>query len=185
MAAGASSDGGGKLGRRITAGTRREAIRAAARARSKGLRANAGPARRAGVAAGGVGAQRPPPIFISYSHADMAVVQRLVDRLRAGGATVNWDQDFIGGEDFDRAILEAIEAARCVIVVWSATSATSHYVRDEARLAQKGSKLVTTYVAGFDLARVPLGFGSLHAIPVDDAARLRASLAARGIALGG
>jgi hypothetical protein len=185
MAAAISSDGDNTGGHQPTGSTRREAIRAAARARAKGPRANVHAARRAGPGIAGIDVQRPPRIFISYSHADMGVVQLLVDRLRAGGATVNWDQDFIGGEDFDRAILDAIEAARCVIVVWSATSVVSPYVRDEARLAHKGSKLVTTYVAGFDLARVPLGFGSLHAIPVDDALRLRMSLAARGIALGG
>jgi hypothetical protein len=113
----------------------------------------------------------------------MEVVGLLVDRLRNGGAIVNWDQDFAGGEDFDRAILAAIDAARCVIVIWSPTSVLSTYVRDEARRALRVSKLITTYVTGFDLAGVPLGFGSLHAIPVNDAVQIRKSLAVHGIEL--
>ena len=183
MAAASSSDGDGTEGTRTTGSTRRQAIRAAARGPARTLRHTTQPARRAEPLAAATCVEEPPRIFLSYSHRDVEVVRLLVEHLRDGGAIVSWDQDFAGGEDFDRAILAAIDGARCVIVVWSPTSVLSPYVRDEARRAQKVSKLITTYVAGFDLADVPLGFGSLHAIPVDDAVRIGRSLAVRGIVL--
>ncbi|HXF53288.1 MAG TPA: toll/interleukin-1 receptor domain-containing protein [Hyphomicrobiaceae bacterium] len=180
----ASSSGGNGRGVAGTPGSmRRQAIRAAARGPVRVLRHGPEPRGPAVPPLKGRGGAQSQRIFISYSHQDFDIVRGLVARLRSGGASVDWDQDFIGGEDFDQAIVGAIEAARCVIVVWSPASVLSPYVRDEARRAQRASKLITTYVAGFDLADVPLGFGSLHAIPVDDATRLRASLAARGIAL--
>jgi|GEM_PF-6338905 len=182
----ASSSGGNGAGIAGSPGNmRREAIRAAARGPRRVLRHGPEPRQLAVPALKRKGGAPDQRIFISYSHQDFNIVSGLVARLRTGGASVAWDQDFIGGEDFDQAIVRAIEAARCVIVVWSAASVLSPFVRDEARRAQRASKLITTYVAGFDLADVPLGFGSLHAIPVDDATRLRLSLAARGITLKG
>ncbi len=108
----------------------------------------------------------------------------MIDRLRNSGGDVTWDQDFIGGMDFEQAICGAIDAARSVIVVWSPVSVQSPFVRDEARRALRANKLITTHIAGFDAASsVPLGFGHLHTIPVDNHELVRKSLAGYGVAL--
>lgn len=122
-------------------------------------------------------------IFISYARNDIDIVAHVIERLRDSGGNVTWDQDFIGGMDFEQAICDAIDAARSVIVVWSPVSVQSPFVRDEARRALRGSKLITTHIAGFDAAAVPLGFGHLHTIPVDNQELVRKSLAGYGVIL--
>jgi len=122
-------------------------------------------------------------IFISYARNDIDIVAHVIGRLRDSGGNVTWDQDFIGGMDFEQAICDAIDAARSVIVVWSPVSVQSPFVRDEARRALRGNKLITTHIAGFDAAAVPLGFGHLHTIPVDNQELVRKSLAGYGVIL--
>lgn len=171
-----SSVRGNGVSHSVGAGSgRREALRAAARGRSGDLRARARPP----------AAVLPRTIFISYSRNDMHVVRPLVDRLRARGAAVTWDQDFAAGADFEQASCQAIDAAGSVIVVWSGASVQSRYVRDEAQRALRTSRLIPTYVAGFNLSDLPLGFGPLNAVPLDDEEWVRRSLAAHGIELRG
>ena len=151
------------------AGKRRAAIRAAAQ------RPDLTP--RSGILA------EAAPVFVSYSRTDMSVVGQMIDRLRRRGGTVTWDQDFIAGSDFEQAICKAIDVSRSVIVVWSPASVQSPYVRDEARRALMANKLITTHVAGFNVADVPLGFGHLHTVPVDNHVQVRKSLAQYGVVL--
>ena len=126
----------------------------------------------------------PATVFISYARSDMETVAHVIGSLRSSGGHVTWDQDFIGGMDFEQAICDAIDAARSVIVVWSPVSVQSPFVRDEARRALRANKLITTHVAGFDAATsVPLGFGHLHTIPVDNQDLVRKSLAGYGVVL--
>lgn len=122
-------------------------------------------------------------IFVSYSRQDVIVVRPLVDRLRKGGAHVVWDQDFPAGCDFELRIRASIDDAAAVIAVWSAASAISPFVRDEAKRAARGNKLIPTHVAGFDVSETPLGLGHLNVIPLDDFEWLCSSLGQLGIDL--
>lgn len=161
---------------------RREAIRAAVRRPAHALRLKAARARETAPAL--VAARDPSAtVFVSYSREDLEVVRGLVERLRAGGLAVTWDQDFPAGLDFERWIRDSIDRVRSVIVVWSAASAVSAFVRDEARRALRAQKLITTHVDGFDVAEVPLGFGHLHVISAGDQPGLRRSLAQHGLDL--
>ncbi len=172
-----SSDGPDDAGKR-----RREAIRAAAK---HPLRAQQ-PMTAAGQppAPPSRAAKDRATIFVSYARNDIETVAQVIDRLRSSGGDVTWDQDFIGGTDFEQAICSAIDAARSVIVVWSPVSVQSPFVRDEARRALRANKLITTHTAGFDAATsAPLGFGHLHTIPVDNQELVRKSLAAHGVVL--
>jgi TIR domain-containing protein len=184
MAAKISANGGDAGDAARPGDRRREAIRTAARRRPIKARGEASLTelhenRRMATT------REPQSIFVSYSHADIRVVRALVSSLRKRGARVTWDEDFVGGTDFERAIRDAIDSARSVIVVWSPMSVTSPYVRDEARRALSKSKLITTHVAGLDFADVPFGFGNLHCVPVDDQELVRKSLAEHGIFLRG
>jgi hypothetical protein len=101
-------------------------------------------------------------IFISYASVDRPFARRLADALRACGWSVWWDYGNLrGGQHFHRTIEEAIHDARVVIAVWSKASVESRWVRDEATLALEEDKLVPLRI---DIARLPLGFGSIHTI---------------------
>lgn len=173
-----SSDGPDEAGKK-----RREAIRAAAKHPLRTLRPMADSVQPAVSPSRSMATEVPAAVFISYARTDIEIVAHVIDRLRTSGGHVAWDQDFIGGMDFEQAICDAIDAARSVIVVWSSVSVQSPFVRDEARRALRANKLITTHIAGFDAAAVPLGFGHLHTIPVDNQDLVRKSLAGYGVTL--
>lgn len=177
-----SSSGGANDGPDDAGKRRREAIRAAARVPSRTLRPMADSPRLPASSRPAASADL-TTIFISYARNDIETVAHVIGRLRNSGGCVTWDQDFIGGMDFEQAICDAIDAARSVIVVWSPVSVQSPFVRDEARRALRANKLITTHIAGFDAAAVPLGFGHLHTIPVDNQELVRKSLAGYGVIL--
>ena len=100
-------------------------------------------------------------VFVSYSRADGERVQPLVDALMAEGFDVWWDSKIPGGAAFAREIEAALTAADAVIVVWSATSVESDWVRDEASTGRDRGRLVPVRIDG---AAVPLGFGQYQVI---------------------
>ena len=61
-------------------------------------------------------------IFISYANSDRAAAQQLADALEALGWSVWWDREIPFGKPFDQVIEEAVNAARCVIVLWAKES---------------------------------------------------------------
>jgi hypothetical protein len=102
-------------------------------------------------------------VFISYARTDREFAHRLCEALRSRGIAVWWDFDLYGGEDFRTRIGGVIEAARRVVVLWSAQSVQSHFVIDEAGEAKRLGKLVPLSI---DDATPPLGFRGLHTIRV-------------------
>ena len=98
-------------------------------------------------------------IFISYSHSDRDLARRVASGLIAAGASVWWDRELVGGDDFDSAILRELTGARCVIVLWTEASIRSNYVRDEAQVALDGGKLIPIASQEVD---PPLGFRRVH-----------------------
>ena len=122
-------------------------------------------------------------VFVTYAREDKEPTRKLVQRLRASGADVMWDDDFAAGCDIDKTIRQAITSAKAVIVVWSMHSAHSRFVRDEASLALKDNKLLPTHVDGFDPEDVPMGFGTLHTVAIGTPGLVETSLASYGIAL--
>jgi WD40 repeat protein len=68
-------------------------------------------------------------VFISYARADAARVRPLVEALVATrGWSIWWDTALRPGEQFPAQIEQAVEEARCVLVVWSPRSVTSQWV---------------------------------------------------------
>ena len=74
-------------------------------------------------------------IFISYDSADRPIAQRFADALEARGWSVWWDREIPLGKAFDQVIEEELNAARCVIVLWSTQSVRSRWVKTEAAAA--------------------------------------------------
>ena len=100
-------------------------------------------------------------IFISYARVDRLRVAPLAEALVARGYDVWWDKLIEGGAGFAKAIEAKLEAADAVIVVWSATSIGSDWVRDEAAFARDRKRLVPVSLDG---SAAPLGFRQYHGV---------------------
>ena len=87
-------------------------------------------------------------IFVSYSSADRDRVEPLANALRAEGWSVWWDRTIPAGQNYHEVIEAALAAARCVIVVWSAESIKSEWVRAEAEDGQQRHLLVPVRIDG-------------------------------------
>jgi hypothetical protein len=104
-------------------------------------------------------------VFISYARNDLPTAQRLTEALHQGGLSVWWDRRLEGGDYFDDAIERAIRNARSVVVLWSASSVDSRFVKDEASLALDLGKLVPVAIERVD---PPLRYRSLQTISLVD-----------------
>ena len=98
-------------------------------------------------------------LFISYSSRDRAIVATLVEYLERAGFSVWWDRHIDTGTAFDRDIEAALDAAKCVVVVWSQDSVQSDWVRAEANEGLSRGILVPVLI---DDTRPPLIFRSLQ-----------------------
>ena len=91
-------------------------------------------------------------IFISYKREDQPIARKLADALEREGWSVWWDPKLRAGEHFDDVIEAALGDSKCIIVVWSAASLQSRYVRDEATYALERNKLVPVAIENVDLS---------------------------------
>ena len=74
-------------------------------------------------------------IFISYDSEDRAIAHKFADALESRGWSIWWDREIPLGKAFDQVIEEELNAARCVIVLWSKQSVRSRWVKTEAAAA--------------------------------------------------
>lgn len=100
-------------------------------------------------------------IFISYASEDRAVAAGLAEQLQSQGWRVWWDRELRSGVDFTREIASRLEAARCVLVLWSVASVESHWVRDEANEGLRRDVLVPVRI---DDVAPPYGFRSVQTL---------------------
>jgi hypothetical protein len=99
-------------------------------------------------------------IFISYERSDYARAQRIAEALEQHGWSVWWDRMLLAGNRFDKVIQQALHAAKCVIVLWSKTSISSDWVKEEAFEGAKRQILVPVLI---DDVEVPFGLRQIHA----------------------
>jgi serine/threonine-protein kinase len=104
-------------------------------------------------------------VFVSYKAEDRKRVKPLVEALQAEGFSVWWDEQIGGGAAWRQAIEAELNAAKCVIVVWSTRSvgADGTFVQDEATRAQQRHVYVPVLI---DKVHLPLGFGETQALPL-------------------
>jgi hypothetical protein len=98
-------------------------------------------------------------IFIRYERSDHARAQRIAEALGQFGWSVWWDRMLLAGNRFDATIQQALDASRCVIVLWSKTSISSDWVKDEASVGAKRGILVPVLI---DKVEIPIGFRQIH-----------------------
>lgn len=102
-------------------------------------------------------------VFISYKREDEPRVDRLARGLRKAGLSVWLDLETPGGASWRQTILEQLEAARCVVVVWSesSVSAAGEFVHDEASRAKQRGVLLPVRI---DPVEPPIGFGEIQSL---------------------
>ena len=87
-------------------------------------------------------------IFISYARADEARAQQVAAALQAQGYQVWRDDELPAHRAYADVIEERLKAAQAVVVLWSAESARSQWVRAEADAARSAGTLVQTTLDG-------------------------------------
>lgn len=101
-------------------------------------------------------------LFLSYSRKDEAKARRLTLWLEREGHDVWRDEDDIGGgASFSSEIEKALKECDAVLVLWSAESIQSAWVRDEAGFGRDCGKLIPFSLDGTE---PPLGFRQFQAI---------------------
>ncbi|MGH7872874.1 MAG: TIR domain-containing protein [Candidatus Binatia bacterium] len=94
-------------------------------------------------------------IFISYSSEDVERAQVLAGALGTRGWSVWWDRKIPLGMSYDQVIEKALTEAKCAIVLWSAVSVGSEWVRSEASEAKRRGILIPVFIEHVD---APLAF---------------------------
>jgi TIR domain/Protein of unknown function (DUF1566) len=105
-------------------------------------------------------------IFVSYSESDRAKARMLADALQREGWSVWWDRKIPPGRTFDEVIEQALERAKCVIVLWSKTSVTSGWVKAEAAEGKNRGILIPARIQ--DDVKIPLEFRRLQTLRLTD-----------------
>ncbi|MGH8717707.1 MAG: toll/interleukin-1 receptor domain-containing protein [Burkholderiales bacterium] len=94
-------------------------------------------------------------VFISYASADRDKARLIASVLEPRGYSVWWDRTIPPGRVFDEVIQEALNSAKCAIVLWSKTSVKSNWVKTEAGEAENRGILVPAMIESTPL---PLEF---------------------------
>lgn len=98
-------------------------------------------------------------LFLSYSRDDRDRVVPIINALGKHGFTVWWDGLLAGGQRFAHTTESALESADVVVVVWTARSIQSHWVRDEATRGRDRGRMVSVTLDGVE---PPLGFRQIQ-----------------------
>lgn len=104
-------------------------------------------------------------IFLSYASEDRARASQLAAALEKQGWEVWWDRTILPGKTFDRVIESELNAATCVIVLWSKISVESRWVRAEAGDALNKGRLIPALLEDIE---IPLVFRQIQAASLLD-----------------
>lgn len=106
-----------------------------------------------------------PDIFVSYSREDKARAQAIASALEAAGYDVFWDNEIPPGSTWADYLQTKITNAKALVVLWTAASTQSQWVREEARIGRDAKKLVPVILDG---AAPPFGFGEVQAVDLSN-----------------
>lgn len=99
-------------------------------------------------------------VFVSYAREDSAKAGQIARGLQALGLDVFWDTEIPPGQTWADYIEGKLSACKAVIVLWSANSTGSQWVREEARMGRERGKLIPAMLDG---SAAPFGFGEVQA----------------------
>ncbi|MEL6860023.1 MAG: TIR domain-containing protein [Pseudomonadota bacterium] len=100
-------------------------------------------------------------VFVSYSRGDRERAIPIIRLLEMAGFAVWWDGKLEVGERYLETTEHALETAKAVVVLWSATSIGSDWVRDEAMSGRDRKCLVPVSIDG---SMPPLGFRQIQTV---------------------
>jgi tetratricopeptide (TPR) repeat protein len=100
-------------------------------------------------------------VFLSYDREDADRARALAALVERAGHSVWWDRHIRGGAQYSSEIEAALVAADKVVVLWSAKSIASAWVRDEAAVGRDSGRLVPV---ALDDTEPPLGFRQFQTI---------------------
>jgi len=98
-------------------------------------------------------------IFISYARSTAVQAHAVAEALRGLGYDVWRDDELPAHRSYAEVIAERLEAAKAVVVVWSAEAANSEWVQSEADQARAERKLVQLTIDG---AKLPMPFDRIQ-----------------------
>ena len=98
-------------------------------------------------------------VFLSYARTSASDAERIAAGLRSCGFSVWFDTDLPAHRAYSDVIVEQLDAARAVVVLWSKEAAASQWVRSEANRARETERLVQIRL---DDARVPMPFDQIQ-----------------------
>src|SRR6202142_256054 len=104
-------------------------------------------------------------IFVSYASEDRERARMLALALEKRGWSVWWDREIPLGRSYDEVIEQALNGARCMLVLWSAASAASEWVRSEASEGRRRGILVPVFL---EEVEAPLAFRLLNGARLDN-----------------
>jgi uncharacterized membrane protein YeaQ/YmgE (transglycosylase-associated protein family) len=104
-------------------------------------------------------------IFLSYATPDREAARALAIALSERGFNVWWDRTIPPGKRFDEVIEQALDSARCVVVLWTKSSTSSNWVRAEAAEGLRRQILVPVLIED---VRIPLEFRRIQAANLAD-----------------
>ena len=104
-------------------------------------------------------------VFISYARPDEGQAQRVADALREEGYHVWRDDELPAHRAYSDVIEERLKSAKAVIVLWSAESTKSQWVRSEANVARTRGTLIQAHL---DASPLPLPFDQIQCADLSD-----------------
>lgn len=104
-------------------------------------------------------------IFMSYASDDRSRAEPIAKALEEQGWSVWWDRKIPPGKTFSQVIEEAINAAKCIIVLWSNESVKSDWVQNEAAEGARRKILVPALI---DIVQIPFEFRRIQAADLTD-----------------
>ena len=115
-------------------------------------------------------------IFLSYANEDREKARAVAGLLESAGCTVWWDRRIPAGRTWRSMIEEALRDMRCMVVLWSAHSVESDWVKEEAEEARALGRLIPVLI---EPVKPPVGFRSIQAADLTEWDGSRDSLGAR------
>ncbi len=108
-----------------------------------------------------------PKVFLSYARADLQIARGFEQALTAKGVSVWRDQESIyAGQQWPKAIGEAIASSDFLLLVWSRNSAQSYYVEFEWSTAIALRKTILPCLT--DDSPLPPSLAAVNGIPLTD-----------------
>jgi len=108
--------------------------------------------------------------FISYSHANKTIVERLIADLAQHGINIWIDKQGLkaGTRNWEQALRDAISGSKAVLLAASPDSRRSNYVQDELSIAEMYNRpLYPVWAAGEQwIDCIPMGLGKMQYIDV-------------------